>query len=107
MSAIPLGRLRREFPKWREDRRYRLLAVVPFLVPDLGDLWAKHAEELRRTFAPLDSLYALQPAEPLWNKPFAEWTHDDWQHPDHKSILWNIRTGEVTRYPGVLDRPAN
>ncbi len=31
MSAIPLGNLRRSFPKWREDRRYRPIGVLPFL----------------------------------------------------------------------------
>ncbi|MCW5979211.1 MAG: hypothetical protein KIT09_14135 [Bryobacteraceae bacterium] len=105
MSAIPLGRLRREFPKWREDRRYRPLGVLPFLLPNLAELWPNHAEELQGIFAPIDSQYALQPAESLWYKPFADWTTDDWQHPEHKSLYWDIRTGAVTTYPGVRNRP--
>jgi hypothetical protein len=62
--------------------------------------------DLQRIFDPLDSLYALQPGASLWYKPFADWTRGDWQHPDHKSILWDIRTGKVTTYPGVRARPA-
>jgi hypothetical protein len=104
MTAVPLGRLRRDFPAWREDRRYRPLAVLPFLLSGPDDVWRKHAERLSELFAPIMEIYALQPAEELWYKPFAEWTPADWQHKDHESLLWDIRTGILRTAKGVHKR---
>ncbi|MBZ5617314.1 MAG: hypothetical protein LAQ69_01085 [Acidobacteriia bacterium] len=103
MTAIPIGRLRREFPAWREDRRYRPLGVLPFLMPELAKVWQKHAKRLLTLF-PIGEIYAFQPAEKLWYKPFAEWTPADWQDSAHRSLLWNIGKGIVLTAPGVHPR---
>lgn len=105
MSAIPLGSLRRNLPAWRSNRNYRRLGILPFLLLNVAPLHSEYAEKLWAAFAPLESLYAFLPTRSLWYKPFAEWTGDDWQNPEHKSVFWNIHTGEVTRYEGVRDRP--
>ena len=105
ISAIPLGRVRRDFPNWREDRRYRPLGILPLLLPAGVAPWANHVATLVHIFAPITSLYAFQPAESLWFKPFADWTADDIQNPDHKSIFWNIATGRVSRRKGMRPRP--
>jgi hypothetical protein len=100
MTAIPLGRLRREFPAWREDRRYRPLGVLPFLIPELNEAWPKHAKVLLELF-PVAEIYALQPAERLWDTPFAGWTEPDWRDPEHRSLLWDIGTGAVLSAQGI------
>jgi hypothetical protein len=81
------------------------LAVLPFLYPGLQEIWPKNVNILQEIFNPIASLYALNPAQSLWFKPFAEWTRADWKHPDHESVLWDIRTGAVTTYPGIRERP--
>jgi hypothetical protein len=94
MTAIPIGELRRKCAAWREDRRFRAMGVLPFLVPHLVTIWKAHAEHLRQLFS-TDRIYTFWPAEGLWYKPFAEWTRADWQHRDHRSLLWNIGDGTV------------
>jgi hypothetical protein len=103
MTAIPLCRLRRGFPAWREERRYRPLGVLPFLLPELAAVWRKHAKHLCEVF-PIGEIYAFQPAQKLWYKPFAKWTPADWRNPVHRSLLWNIRKGIVLAAPGVHRR---
>ncbi|MBY0503255.1 MAG: ATP-binding protein [Bryobacteraceae bacterium] len=103
MTAIPLGRLRREFPLWREDRRYRPLGVLPFLLPDLAEFWQRHRAELLERF-PIGEIYALQPDLDLWYTPFAEWTARHWQRNTHRSLLWDIRQGQVISSAGIHHR---
>lgn len=100
MTAIPLGRLRLELPKWRENRRHRPLGVLPFLLPGIAELLKNSTWEL----LPIGEIYAFQPDESLWFKPFDEWTPDDWQHTGHRSLLWDIKKGTVLKAPGVHTR---
>lgn len=102
-TAIPLGKLRESFPAWRDDRRYRSLGVVPFLFPGLGELWDRYKEGFGRLF-PIDAVYALQPAQNTWFKPFADWTQEDWDNPVHRSIFWDIQKGRVIDVPGIHTR---
>ncbi len=104
MSAIPLGSLRKRFPEWREDRRLRPLAVLPFLVGGYEDVYGKHAEILARTFHPLDGIFALLPPERLWWTEFDHWTVEDWASQDHKSVLWDIATGKFFEKSGIHHR---
>jgi hypothetical protein len=94
MTAIPIGELRRKCAAWREDRRFRAMGVLPFLVPHLVKIWKAYAEQMRQLFS-IDKIYAFWPAEGLWYKPFAEWARADWQHREHRSLLWNIGDGAV------------
>ena len=103
MTSIPLNCLRRKFPAWREDRSFRPLGVAPFLMPEAAKVWKMHAGMLLKTF-PIGEIYAFQPDESLWFKPFAEWTPDDWNHKAHRSMLWDIKKGIVLRASGVHNR---
>jgi hypothetical protein len=100
MTAIPLGRLRREFPAWREDRRYRPLGVLPFLLLEIGKMLREEAHEWAKLF-PVGEIYAFVPATELWYKPFSEWMEQDWRHTEHESLLWDIKQGEVLAAHGV------
>ena len=93
MTAIPLGALRKNCPKWRSDRRLRPLGVAPFLLPEAQEVWPRHADFLRQRFR-VDRLFALLPRIELWSKPFAEWSDDDWQTCGY-SALWDVTTGRV------------
>ncbi|MFN3327090.1 MAG: hypothetical protein ACK5AZ_26665 [Bryobacteraceae bacterium] len=104
MTSIPLDRLRREFELWRTDRRYRCLGMLPVLLPEAAEHWAAHASKLKELFAPIEKLYTFDPALDLWFKPFADWTEDDWNRPDHRSYLWDIPSGKVLTAPGLLPR---
>jgi len=109
MTAIPIGPLRQMFSSWRADRAYRCIGVLPFLYSDPNGVWRRNARVLLKIFSPITSIYALQPAEDLWYKPFADWTPADWNHPDHKSLLWDISTGKVLTRQGFgarENRPA-
>ena len=68
--------------------------LLPFLFPAKSGLWAKHKETLSQFF-PVGEIFALQPAQALWYKPFVDWTTEDWGNPKHLSILWSINSGTV------------
>ncbi len=97
MTAIPLGPLRQNFPDWRVDRR---LCVLPFLLPGI----AKPLKDKTKKLLPIGEIYAFQPDESLWFKPFDEWTPEDWQHKGHRSLLWDIKKATVLKAPGVHTR---
>jgi hypothetical protein len=101
MSAVPIGELRRSCTPWREDRRYRALGVLPFLLPHLFKTWKAHALQLREIFL-TDRIYACWPAERLRYKPFKKWSPADWQDDKHRSLLWNIGDGSILVAEGVL-----
>jgi hypothetical protein len=101
MCAIPIGELRRNCSPWREDRRYRALGVLPFLLPHLFEIWKAHGEQLRQIFS-IDRIYAFWPAERLWFTPFKKWSPADWQDDMHRSLLWNIGDGSILVADGVL-----
>jgi len=102
MSSIPLGRLRKGFPIWREDRRCRTVGVLPFLFPDSVEDWAKNASGILNLLPGMEYLYAFSPTFDLWFKDFTEWTHADWQHSDNRSYLWTIGSGEVLVAQGAI-----
>ncbi|MFN7924051.1 MAG: ATP-binding protein [Bryobacteraceae bacterium] len=103
LTAIPLAKLRRDAPGFVTDRKLRLLGTAPFLFPSNHGTWQANAEHFCHELD-LDSLYAFLPAYDLWWKPFAEWTPEDERHPDNVSLFWNITTGDVLAYPGLLHR---
>lgn len=103
LTAIPLGSLGQQFPAWRADWRYRPLGVLPFLFPNCRSVWQDHYHYLLGLF-PLGEIYAFRPAQELWYKPFHEWTSDDWKHPEHRSLFWDIAEGIVLAAPGVQKR---
>ena len=78
MVAIPLGHLRRACPTWRANRRLQPLGVAPFLFPEFHDVWPKHVETLKSIFG-VPKIYALCPRIELWDKPFDDWSDEDWK----------------------------
>ena len=93
MVAIPLGHLRRACPTWRADRRVQPLGVAPFLFPEFHDVWPKHVEILQSIFG-VPKIYALCPRIELWDKPFDDWSDEDWKTCG-RSALWEVTTGRV------------
>lgn len=93
MVAIPLGHLRRAGPTWRADRRVQPLGVAPFLFPEFHDVWPKHVEILQSIFG-VPKIYALCPRIELWDKPFDDWSDEDWKTCG-PSVLWEVTTGHV------------
>ncbi len=104
LTSIPLGRLRRDCPQWRTDRRFQALGMLPLLFPSYSVVWPSYCLQLRKMFC-VPEIYALMPPIDLWLKAFADWTADDWANPQHLSILWNIETGDV-HYCGGIQTPA-
>ena len=102
MTSIPLGRLRADFPNWREDPSCRRKGVHPFLCPHAIREWARQAASLKQQFRGVNRLYAFSPAFDLWAIPFAQWTKYDWKHRDNRSYLWNIGTGEILVASGAM-----
>ena len=100
MTAVPLGRLRRECGEWRSDRWYRPLGVAPFLLPALHDVWPAHAEFLQETFK-VPHIYCLLPRFELWSKRFSDWTDEDWNDPENLSALWDL-SGQLTGTAGQV-----
>ncbi len=92
MVAIPLGHLRRVCPTWRADRRVQPLGVAPFLFPEFHDVWPEHVETLKSIFG-VPKVYALCPRIELWDKPFDDWSDEDWK--TCGSVLWEVTTGRV------------
>ncbi len=105
MTAIPLGRLRETCPEWREDRRYRTLAILPFLSPIITE-WMYDQFDDYSKFLPTSALYAFRPATELWYKPFSQWSQSDWNNPGHYSLLWDIGDSTVIAALGVQNRNA-
>lgn len=103
LPSIPLGRLRRDCPGWREDRSYQTIGTMPLIFPSCSAVWPQHAVALREQFG-VPQIYALFPSPELWTKPFSEWTSSDRGRSDHLSILWNIETGAV-HYAGGIQPP--
>ncbi len=93
MVAIPLGHLRQACPTWRADRRVQPLGVAPFLFPEFHDVWSNHVETLRSIFG-VPKIYALYPRFELWDKPFDDWSDEDWKTCG-RSALWEVTTGRV------------
>jgi len=93
MVAIPLGHLRRACPTWRADRRVQPLGVAPFLFPEFYDVWPTHVESLQSLFG-VPKIYALCPRIELWDKPFNDWSDEDWKSCG-RSALWEVTTGRV------------
>jgi hypothetical protein len=93
MVAIPLGHLRQVCPTWRADRRVQPLGVAPFLFPEFHDLWLEHVETLKSIFG-VPRIYALCPRIELWDKPFDDWSDEDWRTCG-RSALWEVTTGRV------------
>jgi hypothetical protein len=93
MTAVPLGNLRMQCPKWRSERKYRPLGVAPFLLPGLDKIWSKHSEIFSNLFK-VDRIFALLPRIELWSKPFNQWTDEDWKTCG-LSALWDIESGKV------------
>ncbi len=89
---MPLGRMRSNCHEWR-NRYLRPLYVLPFLFPAQDDIWKIHAEGLRQDLT-VKRLYALLPRFELWDKPFADWTSDEWQTCG-LSALRDISSGTV------------
>ena len=93
MTAIPLGNLRRQCPKWRSDRRFRQLGVLPFLFPGNNNVWTMYSERLLDLLK-VDRIFALMPHMEYWSKPFSDWADDDWNNCG-LSALWDINSGYV------------
>jgi len=93
MVAIPLGHLRQACPTWRADRRVQPLGVAPFLFPEFHDIWPMHVAILRSIFG-IPKIYALCPRIELWDKPFDDWSDEDWKTCG-RSVLWKVTTGHV------------
>lgn len=93
MTAIPLGKLRRNCPEWRADRRYRPLGVLPFLYAGSEEAWAKYSDEMLKRFR-VKQIFALMPRIQLWSKRFDCWTEEDWRTCG-LSALWDIASGQV------------
>jgi hypothetical protein len=99
MVAIPLGHLRRACPTWRADRRVQPLGVAPFLFPEFHDVWPQNVEILQSIFG-VPKIYALCPRIELWDKPFDDWSDEDWKTCG-RSALWEVTTGRVLRADGA------
>jgi hypothetical protein len=105
MTTIPLGRLRQKCPEWREDRRYRPLAILPFLSPTVV-AWIYDQLDDYTKLLPVKELFAFRPATELWYKPFSQWSQSDWKNPGHYSLLWDIGSGAVLAAQGAQNRKA-
>jgi hypothetical protein len=101
-TVVPLGQLRRECPEWRESREPRRLGVLPFVVPSVCKFTAGDLKKLRAYFH-VDLIYALLPSLDVWPVPFADWTADQWNHPDNVSALWDLKSGQVLWARGTGD----
>lgn len=104
LTGIPLGRLRKNFPKWREEREYRPFGVAPFLLPELARTLSVCAKELVELFQPITCIHAFLPDQSLWDKLFEDWTDEDWDHENHKTMMWDIESGTVYSARGVIHR---
>jgi hypothetical protein len=100
MTAIPLGALRRVCAGWRQDRSYRAVGVLPFLVPQSIRILKAFTEQLLQLFL-TNRIYAFWPAEELWYKPFSAWTRNDWRNRENYSLLWSVAEGNVWVARGV------
>jgi len=56
--------------------------------------WCKEAATDLKSLFEVPSLLALMPRSELWEKPFAEWTREDWRTCG-LTALWDINTGDV------------
>jgi hypothetical protein len=93
LTNIPLGRLRRDCPKWRSDRSYRALGVLAYFL--LGsEEWFKEQGQNFLDLLNVPHIHALMPKPELWLKPFDEWTEADW-NTCGLSALWDIESGVV------------
>ena len=93
MVAIPLDHLRQACPTWRADHRVYPFGVAPFLFPESHDVWPNHVEMLKSIFG-VPKVYALCPRIELWDKPFDDWSDEDWKTCG-PSVLWVVTTGRV------------
>lgn len=100
MTAIPIGELRRNCPKWRSDRTFRSLGVAPFLLPSLANVWVRYVEFFRDMFG-VSKIFCFLPKFDLWRKPFAEWTDLEWNDECNLSGLLDL-SGEILGMGGQL-----
>lgn len=73
LTAVAHGELRKRFPRWGQDRRWRGVVPLVFLHPKKAMTDAITAI-LREAQVPVMSLHACLPFHILWDRPFSEWT---------------------------------
>lgn len=93
LTNIPLGRLRRDCPEWRSDRRYRALGVLAYFLLGSEELFKERNQKFLDLFK-VPHIHALMPKPELWLKPFDDWTETDW-NTCGLSALWDIESGIV------------
>ncbi|NMQ17730.1 hypothetical protein E4P82_00025 [Candidatus Competibacter phosphatis] len=93
LTHIPLGRLRRDCPKWRSDRRYRALGILAYFLFGSEEWFKKQGQNFLDLLS-VPHIHALMPRPELWLKPFDDWTETDW-NTCGLSALWDIESGVV------------
>ena len=105
-SAVAGPPLLRRFSQWVQDRYWRSLLTLPFLIPD-EELVREISEAVRKD-EDCDALvkaglYALLPRPDLWEKPFADWTEEDCRWGGY-SVWWDIANGRTLWAVGTVIR---
>lgn len=101
MTAVPIGKLRRDCAQWRSDRHIRQLGVAPFLLPH-DDSWTTgYSPKINFETFGVSHIWCLIPRFELWSKSFADWTEYDWNDPENLSALWDL-SGEFSGTRGKI-----
>lgn len=93
MTAIPIGHLRQGCPKWRRNRLYRQMGVMPFLYPGLDEHIKKYSIGYYNKYK-VKYIYSLLPDLRLWSLPFSQWSQKDWTS-NVISALWDVEGGRI------------
>ena len=89
--------LRRLEPEWLEERAYRNVFMLPFLLGKEPDRWRAHLKKHPPTFK---RLMLFMPNPDLYESHFNDFTKQEWCR-GAASALWNLETGQLLYAHGI------
>lgn len=101
LTAVPLNSLRRSFPCWNSDRRWRAIFILPFLLGEVPK-WRVCGKQIAAR-AGIPALQLFIPHPDRLRLEFSAGTRDDWSN-GSVSALWDIDEGEVLWAEGIHPR---
>ena len=96
-TLFAMNCLRRLEPEWLEERAYRNVFMLPFLLGKEPDRWRAHLKKHPPTFK---RLMLFMPNPDLYESHFNDFTKQEWCR-GAASALWNLETGQLLYAHGI------